>query len=28
VLTQERMGWKPQGPGLVADIEQGHYFSD
>jgi nucleoside-diphosphate-sugar epimerase len=27
-LTQERLGWRPEGPGLVADIEQGHYFHD
>lgn len=26
VLTQERVGWRPEGPGLIADIEQGHYF--
>ena len=25
-LTQQRLGWRPQGPGLIADIEQGHYF--
>lgn len=26
--TRELMGWKPQGPGLVADIEdEGHYFT-
>jgi nucleoside-diphosphate-sugar epimerase len=24
--TQELLGWRPQGPGLIADIEQGHYF--
>jgi hypothetical protein len=27
-LTQERLGWRPEGPGLIADIEQGHYFND
>jgi nucleoside-diphosphate-sugar epimerase len=25
-LTQERLGWHPTGPTLVADLEQGHYF--
>jgi len=24
-LTQERLGWRPEGPALIADIEQGHY---
>lgn len=24
-LTRERVGWTPTGPGLVADIDQGHY---
>jgi nucleoside-diphosphate-sugar epimerase len=26
-LTQQRLGWKPTHPGLVDDIEAGHYFS-
>jgi nucleoside-diphosphate-sugar epimerase len=26
-LTQELLGWKPSHPGLIKDIEQGHYFS-
>lgn len=26
-LTQQRLGWQPQGPRLIADIEQGHYFN-
>ncbi len=26
-LTRQILGWLPQGPGLVADIEQGHYFN-
>jgi len=26
-ITQELLGWKPAGPGLIEDIEQGHYFS-
>ena len=25
-LTQERLGWGPEGPALIPDIEQGHYF--
>lgn len=25
-LTQQRLGWQPTQPGLVADLEQGHYF--
>ena len=25
-LTRELTGWKPTGPGLVEDLEQGHYF--
>ena len=27
-LTQERFGWHPEQPGLLADMEQGHYFND
>lgn len=26
-LTQELMAWKPTRPGLIEDIEQGHYFT-
>jgi nucleoside-diphosphate-sugar epimerase len=26
VLTQERFGWLPKQPTLIADIEEGHYF--
>ena len=26
-LTRELLGWEPTGPGLVADVEQGHYFA-
>jgi nucleoside-diphosphate-sugar epimerase len=26
-ITQELLGWKPVHPGLIEDIEQGHYFS-
>jgi nucleoside-diphosphate-sugar epimerase len=25
-LTQERLGWKPTGPGLIADLEEMRYF--
>jgi nucleoside-diphosphate-sugar epimerase len=25
-LTQKRMGWRPVQPGLIADMEEGHYF--
>jgi nucleoside-diphosphate-sugar epimerase len=25
-LTQQRLGWQPTQPGLLADLEQGHYF--
>ncbi len=27
-LTQELLGWRPEGPTLIADIEQGHYFKN
>jgi nucleoside-diphosphate-sugar epimerase len=27
IITQELLGWKPTHPGLIADIDQGHYFS-
>ena len=26
-ITQELLGWKPTHPGLIEDIEQGHYFT-
>jgi len=26
-LTRERLGWTPEQPGLVADLEAGHYFA-
>jgi nucleoside-diphosphate-sugar epimerase len=26
-LTRQLLGWKPEGPGLIADLEQGHYFN-
>jgi nucleoside-diphosphate-sugar epimerase len=25
-ITQDLLGWRPTGPGLIADIEAGHYF--
>ncbi len=28
VLTRELMGWQPVHPGLVADLDQGHYFTN
>jgi nucleoside-diphosphate-sugar epimerase len=27
-LTRERMGWQPTHPGLIDDLDQGHYFAD
>jgi len=27
-LTQERFGWHPSHPGLIADLDDGHYFDD
>ena len=27
-LTQERLGWRPTHPGLIADLEKGTYFDD
>jgi nucleoside-diphosphate-sugar epimerase len=26
IITQELLGWKPTHPGLIEDIEHGHYF--
>ena len=26
-LTQQRFGWHPEQPGLLADLDQGHYFN-
>ena len=26
-LTRERLGWQPTGPGLLADLDQEHYFA-
>jgi len=25
-LTRQQLGWQPAGPGLIEDLEQGHYF--
>ena len=25
--TQQRFGWRPVQPGLIADLDEGHYFS-
>jgi nucleoside-diphosphate-sugar epimerase len=25
-LTQERLGWRPTGPGLISDLDQMRYF--
>jgi nucleoside-diphosphate-sugar epimerase len=27
-LTQERFGWHPAHPGLIPDLDEGHYFTD
>lgn len=27
-LTRDRLSWKPEQPGLIADLGQGHYFSN
>jgi nucleoside-diphosphate-sugar epimerase len=27
-LTREQLGWQPVQPGLIADLNQGHYFGD
>ena len=26
-LTRQRTGWQPARPGLIADLEEGHYFA-
>jgi nucleoside-diphosphate-sugar epimerase len=26
--TQQLLGWRPLHPGLIADLEEGHYFND
>jgi nucleoside-diphosphate-sugar epimerase len=27
-LTRELLSWEPSGPGLIEDLDQGHYFND
>jgi nucleoside-diphosphate-sugar epimerase len=27
-LTQQRFGWRPAHPGLIGDLDQGHYFNE
>ena len=27
-LTRELLGWEPTYPGLIADLDEGHYFHD
>lgn len=26
-LTHQRLGWEPAHPGLIADLDNGHYFA-
>jgi hypothetical protein len=26
-LTRQRLGWAPTQPGLIADLDDGHYFA-
>jgi hypothetical protein len=26
-LTRQRLGWQPTHPGLIADLDDGHYFA-
>jgi hypothetical protein len=26
-LTRQRLGWEPTHPGLIADLDEGHYFA-
>lgn len=26
-LTRNRLGWEPTHPGLIADLQDGHYFA-
>jgi hypothetical protein len=26
--TRARFGWRPEHPGLIADLDQGHYFKE
>ena len=25
-VTRDRFGWRPTEPGLIADLDEGHYF--
>jgi hypothetical protein len=27
-LTRKQFGWHPSQPGLIADLDEGHYFQD
>jgi hypothetical protein len=27
-ITQKMLGWRPVQPGLIADLEEGHYFEN
>ncbi|MBN9688378.1 MULTISPECIES: SDR family oxidoreductase [unclassified Corallococcus] len=27
-FTREQLGWRPEGPGLLADLDDAHYFAD
>jgi len=27
-VTQKQLGWRPERPGLLADLDEGHYFND
>ena len=26
-ITQQQLGWSPEHPGLIADLDAGHYFA-
>jgi hypothetical protein len=26
-LTRKELGWEPTHPGLIADLDEGHYFT-
>jgi hypothetical protein len=28
VLTRKELGWEPVQPGLIADLDEGHYFKE
>jgi nucleoside-diphosphate-sugar epimerase len=28
VITRQQLGWEPVQPGLIADLDEGHYFTD